>query len=332
MPGNYSFQDPWMLLLLLPVLGLGWHLWRSRKRYYPNVKLPTLHRIFGMKPGRCVLLEYLPALRLIALIALVIALARPQLSFTEEKVKADAVDIVLTMDLSVSMLSKDFQPDRLEVSKAVAVDFVKKRQYDRFGVVSFSGEAVTVNPLTTDHEVVMNNLAELRCGILENGTAIGMGLATAVNRLKDSKAKSKVIILLSDGVNNTGYINPMTAAEMASSLGIKVYTIAVGTEGEALTPIGQSSDGKIIFGLARVEMDESLLTSIAEHTGGKFYRATNELALQRVYDDIDKLEKTKIEVTRYTRYSDEFPIFVGIALLLLMLEALMRYLFLKAIP
>ena len=332
MPVNYSFHDPWILLLLVPLLGLGWHLWRSRDTWHPRVKLPALHRIYGFRAGRGALLTFLPLLRVMALTALIIALARPQLSHKEEKVEAEAVDIILTMDLSVSMLSKDFQPDRLEVSKAVAIDFVKKRPYDRFGVVGFSGEAMTVNPLTSDHEVVVKNLAGLRCGILEHGTAIGMGLATAVNRIKDSKAKSKVIILLSDGVNNSGYINPMTAAEMARSLGIKVYTIAVGTEGEALTPISQTSDGRFMFGLARVEIDEALLKSIAENTGGRFYRATNELALQRVYEDIDKLEKTKIEVTSYTRYSDEYPIFVGTGLLLLLLEALLAFLFLRAVP
>lgn len=332
MPGNYSFHDPWILLLLLPLFGLGWYLWRQRSNRYPRVKLATLHRLYGLRAQRGALLEFLPALRLMALTALTIALARPQLSHKEEKVEAEAVDIVLTMDLSVSMLSKDFQPDRLEASKAVAIDFVEKRPYDRFGVVGFSGEAVTMTPLTADHEVVVKKLEGLRSGILEPGTAIGMGLATAVNRIKDSQAKSKVIILLSDGVNNSGYINPMTAAEMARTLGIKVYTIAVGTEGEALTPISQTSDGRFIYGLARVEIDEALLQSIAQNTGGKFYRATNELALQRVYEDIDKLEKTKIEVTSYTRYSDEYPLFVGIGLLLLLLEALLAYLFLRAVP
>lgn len=332
MPANYVFHNPWMLLLLVPLLGLGWHLWRTYHRYHPEVRLPTLHRIYGLRSGRAVLLWCLPFLRIMAMTALILAMARPQLQYKQEKVDAEGIDIILTIDLSVSMLSKDFQPDRLEASKAVAIDFVSKRPYDRFGVVGFSGEAVTVNPLTADHQVVTKNLAELRSGILENGTAIGMGLASAINRIKDSKSKSKVIILLSDGVNNTGYINPMTAAEIASQLNIKVYTIAVGTQGEALTPITQTSDGRYIFGLAKVEIDETLLQSIAEKTGGKFYRATNELALNRIYDEIDKLEKTKMEITAFTRYADEYHHFVALGLLLLLLEALMGLLFLRTIP
>ena len=236
------------------------------------------------------------------------------------------------MDLSSSMLAQDFKPDRLEESKRVAADFVNKREHDRIGLSVFSGEAFTQCPLTTDHKVVKEFLAGLKCGLLEDGTAIGMGLATSVNRLKDSDAKSKVVILLTDGVNNAGYIKPYTAAEIAREFDVKVYTIGVGSTGDALTPVSRRSDGKYIFGLARVEIDEALLEEIANMTGGKYFRATSGEGLEKIYEEINQLEKTEIEVTSIKRYSEEFHYFAFWGLVLLVLEFLLRYTVFRTIP
>ncbi|GAB5552643.1 MAG: VWA domain-containing protein [Saprospiraceae bacterium] len=274
----------------------------------------------------------LPILRILAFIALVVALARPRELFQEEEVKAEGIDIMLVMDLSSSMLARDFEPDRLEVCKRVATEFVDKREYDRVGLSVFAGEAFTQCPLTTDHRVVKDFLANLECGLLEDGTAIGMGLATAVNRLKDSESKSKIVILLTDGVNNAGYVKPETAAEIAREFEIKTYTIGVGTNGDALTPVNRRSDGQYMFGLARVEIDEALLEQIAEMTGGKYYRALSEQGLEDIYDEIDRLEKTEIEVTVFKRYQELFHVFVWIAMLILVLEVLLRYTIFRAIP
>jgi len=259
-------------------------------------------------------------------------MARPQLTLQEEEITADGVDIMMVMDLSSSMLAQDFKPDRLEVSKRVAADFVSKREHDRIGLSVFSGEAFTQCPLTTDHRVVKEFLADLRCGLLEDGTAIGMGLATAVNRLKESESKSKVVILLTDGVNNAGYIQPITASEIAREFDVKVYTIGVGSTGDALTPVSRRSDGKYIFGLARVEIDEELLAQIADMTGGKYFRATSAESLERIYAEIDQLEKTEIEVTTIKRYSEEFHHFALWGLILLVLELFLRYTVFKTIP
>jgi Ca-activated chloride channel family protein len=213
----------------------------------------------------------------------------------------------------------------------MAKEFVSQRQYDRIGMVVFAGEAFTQCPLTTDHEVLQNFISQLQCGLLEDGTAIGMGLAAAVNRLKDSPAKTKVVILVTDGVNNVGYFKPITAGEIAKEFGIKVYAIGVGSVGEALTPVSRRSDGRFIFGLAPVEIDEDLLRQISKMTGGKYFRATSANDLQQIYRQIDRLEKTKIEVTAIKRYSEEFRWFALAALVILALEFLLRYSVLRAI-
>lgn len=266
------------------------------------------------------------------LILLILALARPQRTLQEEEVKAEGIDITLVMDLSSSMLAKDFQPDRLEASKAVAIEFVDKRPYDRFGLVVFSGESYTMSPLTMDHQVIQELLSGLQCGLLDDGTAIGMGLASAVNRLKESKAKSKVIILLTDGVNNRGYIQPMQAAEIAKQFNIKVYTIGVGTAGEALTPVSRRSDGQYVFGYANVEIDENLLKQIAGETGGEYFRALNETGLRSIYDEIDQLEKTEMEVTVFKRYKDLYRSLAWAGLALLLIEFLLGNTLLKTLP
>jgi Ca-activated chloride channel family protein len=263
---------------------------------------------------------------------MVIALARPQLTLKEEEIKAEGIDIIMVMDISSSMLAQDFQPDRLQVSKAVAKEFIDKREYDRIGLVVFAGESFTQCPLTTDHRVVKDFLDGLQCGLLDDGTAIGMGLASAVNRLKDSDAKSKVVILLTDGVNNSGYIKPITAAEIAKELETKVYTIGVGSRGQALSPVSRRSDGRYIFGMANVEIDEALLNQIAEMTGGNYYRATDESSLMAIYDEIDKLEKTEMEITTFKRYSEEFRRFLIIGLLLFLVETLLRLSIFKTLP
>ena len=284
------------------------------------------------KSLRTTALRFLPLIQLLALGFLMIALARPQLALKEEEVTAEGIDIVMALDLSSSMLAKDFQPDRLEVSKKVASEFVDKRPDDRIGLVVFSGESFTQCPLTSDHRIVKRFLSQLQCGFLEEGTAIGMGLATAVNRIKDSEAKSKVIILLTDGDNNTGYIKPLTAAEMARELDVTVYTIGVGSKGMALTPQGKRSDGSYVFDYARVMMNEELLNQIAQITGGKYYRATSEQSLEMVYNEIDQLEKTERDVTKFKRYSDEFPWFLRIGLVLFLLHLILSVTVLRTYP
>ncbi len=329
---NITLVNPQLLLLLLllPLIAM-WYFVRHRQRY-PELRMSSLKALSGKGSWRGQLRGILPILRALAFTAIVIALARPQLTLKEEIIKADGIDIFMVMDLSSSMLAQDFKPDRLEVSKRVAAEFVDKRRHDRIGLAVFAGEAFTQCPLTTDHGVVKGFLAELRCGILEDGTAIGMGLASAINRLKDSEAKSKVVILLTDGDNNAGYIKPVTAAEIAREFGVKVYTIGVGSQGKALTPVSRRSDGEYIFGLATVQIDESLLRKIAEMTGGKYFRATSEESLERIYRDIDALEKTEIEVTSIKRYSEEFHRFVFLGLLFLIFEILLRYSVFRTIP
>lgn len=318
------------LFLLLPV-AVFWY-WLRYRRRYPTFRLSSLQAVRAGGSWRGRLQVVLPMLRFFAFAALIMALARPQEALQEEKVKGEGIDIVLSMDLSSSMLAMDFKPNRLEVSKRVASEFVDKRTFDRIGVVVFAGEAFTQCPLTTDHRIVKEFLSRLECGRLEDGTAIGMGLATAVNRLKDTKAKSKVIILLTDGVNNTGYQSPQLAAKIAKEFNIKIYTIGIGASGEAHTPVSRRSDGTYIFGLARVEMDEPLMREIAQLTGGQYYRATTEQELEQIYAQIDQLEKSEIEITSYKRYGELFRWFVLCAVVLVFMEFLLRYTVLRTIP
>ncbi|MBI1227848.1 MAG: VWA domain-containing protein [Bacteroidetes bacterium] len=329
---NFSFQQPWFFLLLLLLPLVVWLRNRRGQAQEASVKMPTLEAAAGMKSWKADLQKLLPLLRALAFIALVVAMARPQLTLKKEDIKAEGIDIFLAIDLSSSMLAQDFQPDRLEVCKRVAAEFVEKRQYDRIGLAVFSGEAFTQCPLTTDHRVLTDFIEGLRCGILEDGTAIGMGLATAVNRIKDSPSKSKVVILLTDGVNNAGYVKPLTAAEIAKEFGVKVYTIGVGQEGTAVSPISRRIDGSYVMGMARVEIDEELLKQISDMTGGKYFRATTARSLERIYDEIDRLEKTEIEVTSVKRYSEEFYRFVWVGICLILIELFLRYTILRSIP
>ncbi|MBK8625541.1 MAG: VWA domain-containing protein [Saprospiraceae bacterium] len=317
---NLHFASPWWFLGLLIIPLMIWWQYFSSKSKETTVTLSDISGLDGIISWKEKVYPWLPLLTIGAILMFIIAMARPQLSLSEEKVKADGIDIMLVMDLSSSMLSKDFDPDRLEVSKMVAKEFVEKRVHDRIGLVVFAGEAFTQCPLTTDHNIVTDFLSGLQVGMLEDGTAIGMGLATAVNRLKDSKAKSKIIILLTDGVNNAGYINPNTAAEIAKKYDVKVYTIAVGTMGQALSPVNRRSDGQYMFAMASVEIDTELLKHISQMTDAKYFRAVDRASLEDIYAEIDRLEKTEIEVNVYKRYKDEYRLFLLIGFGLVMMS------------
>jgi Ca-activated chloride channel homolog len=329
----FNFVNPLFLFLLPLLLGYGgWLLWTRRKRY-PTIRMSSLQSVVNEPSWKALLRQWLlPFLRGLALFCLIIALARPQQTFKEQDIKADGIDIMLSLDVSSSMLARDFNPDRLTASKLVAKDFVVRREFDRIGLVVFSGEAFTQCPLTADHDIVQHFLDNLRCGQLEDGTAIGMGLATAVNRIKDSKAKSKVIILLTDGVNNAGYVQPNTAADLAKTFGIKVYTIGVGSSGRAFAPVGRRGDGDYIFSYVPVEIDEALLLQIAELTGGRYFRAKDEKSLQKIYAEIDRLEKTEMDVTTLQRDVDTFAVWLRWVALFLVAELILRWTLLRSLP
>lgn len=324
--GSYHWVNP-ELLWLLPVIWAGAVFFREQK---PKAfQFSDLSGIKYKKNLKTRLLIVLPWLNLAAISFLIIAAARPQSFLKDETIKANGIDIILSMDVSSSMLSKDFDPDRLSVAKSVASDFVDRRKYDRIGLVIFSGEAFTQCPVTADHEVLKELLKIVEPGVLADGTAIGMGLATAVNRLKDSKSKSKVIILMTDGVNNAGYIKPETAQNLAKTLGIKVYTIGIGSTGQALTPVARRFDGSYVYGVSNVEIDERLLNGIAEETGGKYFRARSGAELSAIYNDIDQMEKTVIDMKSFKKFSEEFRVFLLTGLLLFAFSAAMKYFYIK---
>jgi Ca-activated chloride channel family protein len=268
----------------------------------------------------------------VALCLLIVALARPRLDLSEESITAEGIDIVLTMDLSTSMGARDFAPDRLEASKRVAREFVSRREFDRIGLVVYAGEAYTKSPLTVDHDIIDRFIGELEMGKIPDGTAIGTGLATAVNRLKDSEVASKIIILLTDGENNAGYTKPELAAELAKELGIRVYTIGVGSGQETLVPSSPLPDGRYTFKPSRGTVDDDLLAYIAETTNGRYFRARNPEELESIYDYIDELEKTEIETTVKKIYEEQFARFLLWGLGFLLLETLLRYTILRTIP
>ena len=329
---NMSFASPWWLMLVL-IIPLVWF-FNGRNGRRTSSALPV--SVVGVNPSitswRTWLARALPWIASLSFLAAIIALARPQVVLVEERINAEGIDIFLAMDLSSSMLSKDFSPDRLSVSKQVAIEFVEKRPYDRLGLVSFAGEAYTQSPLTTDHKIIQDLLGGLKCGYLSDGTAIGMGLATAVNRIKDSEAESKVIILLTDGVNNAGYIDPMTAADIAQEFNIKVYTIGVGSMGMALSPVGRTRNGQYQFARTRVEIDDKLLQNISEKTGGEYYRAINADELQRIYAKIDELEKTEMEISVIRREKEYFRITLTMASSLMTIFLLLKYQILRLWP
>ena len=323
---NITFANPhfFWLLLVLPLM-VAWYVYWNKKSK-PNVTLSSTIAFRKISSWKDYLYHSLFALRLLAVALITIALARPQTHSENAQTKiTDGIDIVMAIDVSSSMLSQDLKPNRFEALKKVASQFVKDRPNDRIGLVVYAGESYTKTPVTTDKGIILSSLAELTYGQVEDGTAIGMGLATAVNRLKESKAKSRVIILLTDGVNNTGVIDPLIAAELAAEYGIKVYTVGIGTNGMALSPYALNPDGSIMYRMLQVEIDESLMKKIAQITHGRYFRATNNQKLQQIYDEINKLETSKIEEFKYTEVDEKFRLLVIIATVLLLLEFLLKH-------
>lgn len=328
---NISFAYPWVLyfLLTIPIL-IAWYIWKGRKKQ-AAITYSSLKVVEKIKPTIKERLIHLPfAVRMLALIFLIIALARPQNFSAGQSINAEGIDISMVLDISGSMLAEDFKPNRLEAAKSVIDNFVSARTTDRIGLVIFSREAFTQCPLTIDYSVLRNLLGDIRTGMIEDGTAIGNGIANGINRLKDSDAESRVIILLTDGVNNAGEVDPISAAEIASTFGIRIYTIGVGTRGQAPYPV-QTPFG-IRYQMVPVEIDEVILKKIADLTGGEYFRATNNKALEEIYNKIDKMEKTKIEITSYRNAKELFAGWLGIGFALLLLELLASKTILRKLP
>ena len=311
------------LLLLIPLLAV-WYFFVRKKDTSRLIIAST--KGFAEQSMLAKLKPLLYILRLTALTALILALARPRNVEVSKKTKTTrGIDIVMAIDVSASMLAKDLRPNRLEALKKVAVTFVNKRPNDRIGIVEYAGESFTKTPITSDERIVISTIKKLKWGDLDGGTAIGMGLGSAVNRLKDSKAKSKVIILLTDGVNNSGFVDPKTATELAKELKIKVYTIGLGTNGMAPFPVAKDPNGNLIFRNAPVEIDEELLKFIASQTDGKYFRATDNKKLASIYEEINKLEKTKVEEFKYYNFQEKYRPLVLLAGLLVLFEMLLRF-------
>ena len=325
MTNDITFLNPeflWFFIMLLIVIGFDFSF---KKLKNSNFKVSSLE--FLNQPSfKSKVYPFLIVLRYLAITFLITALARPQiLDVSVQTKKSRGIDIVMAVDVSSSMLAQDLKPNRLEALKSVAKEFINERVNDRIGLVVYAGESYTKTPVTSDKSIIVNSLNEIVFdGIIEDGTAIGMGLATSVNRLKESKAKSKVIILLTDGVNNSGFIDPNTSANLALSFGIKTYTIGLGSNGNALAPIGLNTDGSFRYGLTKVEIDEKLLKTIAETTGGLYFRATDNKKLKDIYDEINKLEKTEIQEFKYTNAEEVYRIFVLISISLILLEWILR--------
>lgn len=329
---DIQFANSWVFWLLLILPAYWSYYWLSLKNQYPEITFSTLQPLRDYKRSYKEYLVHSPiVLRSLAIVLIITALARPQTSLSRETVSTEGIDIVLALDISSSMLAQDFTPNRLEAAAEVAQNFIEGRPNDRIGLVVFAGESFTQCPITTDHKVLLDALNNLESGLIEDGTAIGMGLATAADRLKDSEAKSKVVILLTDGENNQGIIDPKTAAEIAASLKMRVYTIGVGTEGMAPYPV-KDRFGRTMLQEVKVNIDEKLLEYIANLTGVSYYRATDGNKLQDIFGEIDRLEKNRIEVASFKRYHEEFYPLALAALFLLVLEQLISLLIIKRIP
>lgn len=329
--GNYKFVNPEFLWILsiIPLM-VFWYIWKYNKKH-PEQKITSLLPFENIKKSRKEISRHsLIVLRLIAISLIIIAIARPQTILDKEKITSEGIDIVLALDISGSMLARDFSPNRLEAAKKVAIDFISGRKNDRIGLAVFAGESFTQCPITTDHTILKNLINKIKSGMIEDGTAIGLGLATAVNRLRESPGKSKVIILLTDGVNNAGQIHPLTAAEIAKTFNIRVYTIGVGSRGMA--PYPRQTNMGIRYYNEEVKIDEALLKQIAEMTGVQYYRATNNKKLKDIYKEIDQLEKSKIEVTSFQRFNDKFLSFAFIGCLIFIIELFSRYTIFKNFP
>jgi len=326
---NWANPEYLYLLLVIPVF-IVWY-WFRHSKTQAEVDFSGLAAFSTVKNSfKTWFLHSLFVLRMLALAAVIVALARPQYTSSKQNVQIEGIDIVMSLDVSGSMLARDFQPDRLEAAKMVAQDFIKGRPNDRVSIVIFSGEAFTQVPLTTDHDMISNLFAEIKSGMIEDGTAIGDGLATSVSRLKDSEAISKVVILITDGVNNSGSIDPLSAAEMAKMFGIRVYTVGIGTMGMAPYPV-QTPFG-IQMQQMQVQIDEELLQKIAEMTGGQYFRADNMKKLVAIYNEIDQMERSKIDIQEFKKKHESYLPFALAALLFFVLEILLRYLYFKRIP
>lgn len=326
-----QFANPELFLLfaLLPILAVAYYL--KLRKHKASIRMSSTEFIPSNAGEFIQWLKHLPfVLTLLALACLFTALARPQSSLSWQDVTTEGIDIVITLDISGSMRAEDLKPNRLEASKNVALEFIASRPSDRIGLVTFSGESFTQSPLTTDHAVLKNLFQDIKFGMIEDGTAIGLGLATAVNRLRDSDAKSKVVILLTDGFNNQGSIPPLTAAEIAREFGVRVYTIGVGTKGMAPFPF-QTHFGTTAYQQVEVKIDEESMQEIAKMTGGQYFRATNNRSLEAIYEEIDSLEKSKIEVTEYRKKNEEFLPFALLAAFCLLIEFGLKNTVLKTI-
>lgn len=329
---NLVFKNPeflW-LLLLLPVIIFFMYYFRFKK--VSNLKISSFDN-FKTKSFKSKLYPLLNTLRIVSIALVIIALSRPQEISNSSRTKTSSgIDIVIAVDISSSMLAQDLKPNRLEALKSVASEFINDRINDRIGLVIYAGESYTKTPVTSDKEVVINSLTEISFdGIIDDGTAIGMGLATSVNRLKDSKAKSKVIILLTDGVNNSGFIDPSTAADLASTYGIKTYTIGLGTNGNARAPVALNPNGSFRFGITKVEIDEDLLNEVADKTGGKYFRSTDNRKLEEIYEEINKLEKTEVEEIKYSDIDEKYRPFALLAFVLISLELFLKYVIFRSV-
>lgn len=326
------FENPrilWLLLVLVPMA--VYYVYRTLQGR-AAIRLSTVRGVERLRRTYRYWLRHTPFVLRCAVVALVIfAMARPQTAEDRQNINAEGIDIVMALDISGSMLARDFQPDRLSAAKDIGSKFILGRPTDRIGLVVFAGEAFTQSPITTDHVSLVNLMNQIQIGMIADGTAIGNGLATAVNRLKESDSPSKVIILLTDGVNNSGQIDPMTAAQIAADYGIRVYAIGIGSEGVAPTPV-LNAWGAIDFVQAKVEIDEEILRRIAEETGGRYFRATDNTKLAEIYAEIDRLEKTEVEVENFVKYSEVYHVWLLLAIALLVVEMLCRYLFLRQIP
>jgi Ca-activated chloride channel family protein len=328
---NIEFANPGFLylLILLPMLG-GWY-WYKLKSNNPGLQLSSTTGFSKTKRSwRQYLIHMLFAFRILAIALLIVALARPQSTSRSRDVTIEGIDIVMAIDVSSSMLAQDLRPDRLEAAKDVASDFIAGRPDDRIGLVIFSGESFTQSPLTSDHSMIRNLFKDIKSGMIEDGTAIGDGMATSVNRLKESQAISKVIILITDGVNNAGSIDPLSAAEIARMYGIRIYTIGVGTMGVAPYPV-QTPFG-IQYQNMEVKIDEASLQEVAELTGGRYFRATSNRKLKEIYQEIDQLEKSKIDVTEFSRKHEEFLLLALLALAFFIMEILLKHSIFRTIP
>ena len=327
---NITFGQPQFiyLLALLPLL-IIWKIIKGKRQQAP-LTISSLSGIKNTSSWKNTFHNIPFVLRLLALACIILALAHPQIKNEEQQAEGEGIDIILCIDVSGSMTAQDFTPNRLEAAKKVASDFIDQRLTDRIGIVIFSGESFTQCPLTTDHAVLKSQIEQIRNGLLEDGTAIGSGLATSVDRLRNSKLKSKVIILLTDGVNNGGLIDPSTAKEIAKSYKVKVYTVGVGTEGYAPTPVNTPLG--IVMQNEKVAIDEKLLKAISFETGGTYFRAKDNEGLNNIYKEIDKLEKSEVEITTYHRYVEKFYPFVFAALAFLLLEVILKFTLFKKFP